>query len=59
MRGVDERNAINAPIQGSVADIKRLAMVNIHKKILLEKMASKLLLQVHDECCRIQCLFRT
>ena len=49
MRGFDERNAINAPIQGSAADIIKLAMVNIHKKILVQKMESKLLLQVHDE----------
>ena len=49
MRGFDERNAINAPIQGSAADIIKLAMVNIHKKMLLRKMESKLLLQVHDE----------
>ena len=49
MRGFDERNAINAPIQGSAADIIKLAMVNIHKKILIQKMESKLLLQVHDE----------
>jgi len=49
MRGFDERNAINAPIQGSAADIIKLAMVNIHKKILSQKMESKLLLQVHDE----------
>ena len=49
MRGFDERNAINAPIQGSAADIIKLAMVNIHKKILADKMESKLLLQVHDE----------
>ena len=49
MRGFDERNAINAPIQGSAADIIKLAMVNIHKKMLAQKMESKLLLQVHDE----------
>ena len=49
MRGFDERNAINAPIQGSAADIIKLAMVNIHKKMLSQKMESKLLLQVHDE----------
>jgi DNA polymerase-1 len=49
MRGFDERNAINAPIQGSAADIIKLSMVNIHKKILADKMESKLLLQVHDE----------
>ena len=47
-RGFDERNAINA-IQGSAADIIKLAMVNIHKKMLVQKMESKLLLQVHDE----------
>ena len=49
MRGFDERNAINAPIQGSAADIIKIAMVNIHKKMLVQKMESKLLLQVHDE----------
>ena len=49
MRGFDERNAINAPIQGSAADIIKLAMVNIYKKMLVQKMKSKLLLQVHDE----------
>jgi DNA polymerase-1 len=49
MRGFDERNAINAPIQGSAADIIKLAMVNIHKKMSIQKMESKLLLQVHDE----------
>ena len=49
MRGFDERNAINAPIQGSAADIIKLAMVNIHKKMVVQKMESKLLLQVHDE----------
>jgi DNA polymerase-1 len=49
MRSFDERNAINAPIQGSAADIIKLAMVNIHKKMLVQKMESKLLLQVHDE----------
>ena len=49
MRGFDERNAINAPIQGSAADIIKVAMVNIHKKMLSQKMESKLLLQVHDE----------
>ena len=48
MRGFDE-NAINAPIQGSAADIIKIAMINIHKKLLENKMQSKLLLQVHDE----------
>ena len=49
MRAFDERNAINAPIQGSAADIIKIAMINIHKKLLQNKMQSKLILQVHDE----------
>ena len=49
VRGFDERNAINAPIQGSAADIIKIAMINIYNKIKKEKMKSKLLLQVHDE----------
>ena len=49
MRGFDERNAINAPIQGSAADIIKVAMINIHEKLSENKMKSKLLLQVHDE----------
>jgi DNA polymerase-1 len=49
MRSFDERNAINAPIQGSAADIIKIAMINIHNKLLENKMQSKLLLQVHDE----------
>ena len=49
MRGFDERNAINAPIQGSAADIIKIAMINIHKEMTKAKMRSKLLLQVHDE----------
>ncbi len=44
-----ERNAVNAPIQGSAADIIKIAMINIHKKLTAEKWKSKMLLQVHDE----------
>ena len=49
MRGFDERNAINAPIQGSAADIIKIAMINIHKEMVKANMRSMLLLQVHDE----------
>jgi DNA polymerase I len=44
-----ERNAVNAPIQGSAADIIKIAMINIHKKLTSEHWKSKMLLQVHDE----------
>jgi len=49
VRGFAERNAINAPIQGSAADIIKLAMINIHKRFEKENIKSKMLLQVHDE----------
>ena len=49
VRGAAERNAVNAPIQGSAADIIKLAMIKIHQRLLQEKWESKLLLQVHDE----------
>ncbi|MDT0555283.1 DNA polymerase I [Patiriisocius hiemis] len=49
VRGAAERNAVNAPIQGSAADIIKLAMINIHKKLQAENYTSKMLLQVHDE----------
>jgi DNA polymerase-1 len=49
MRGYAERNAINAPIQGSAADIIKLAMVNIHNWMQKAKLKSKMILQVHDE----------
>ena len=49
VRGAAERNAVNAPIQGSAADIIKIAMINIHKKLTDENWKSKMLLQVHDE----------
>ncbi|MFV5686862.1 DNA polymerase I [Flavobacterium sp. GB2R13] len=49
VRGAAERNAVNAPIQGSAADIIKIAMINIHEKLISENWKSKMLLQVHDE----------
>ena len=49
VRNGAERNAVNAPIQGSAADIIKLAMINIHKRFEEENFQSKMLLQVHDE----------
>jgi DNA polymerase-1 len=49
VRSGAERNAVNAPIQGSAADIIKLAMINIHNRFEKEKFKSKMLLQVHDE----------
>jgi DNA polymerase-1 len=49
VRGNAERNAINAPIQGSAADIIKIAMVRIHERLKKEKFSSKMILQVHDE----------
>ena len=49
VRGYAERNAINAPIQGSAADIIKVAMIRIYKRFLLEGIRSKMILQVHDE----------
>jgi DNA polymerase-1 len=48
-RGFAERNAINAPIQGSAADIIKIAMVNIHRWLKKEKLRTKMTMQVHDE----------
>lgn len=48
-RGVAERNAINAPIQGSAADIMKLAMIEIHRRFREEGIRSRMILQVHDE----------
>jgi DNA polymerase-1 len=49
VRGASERNAVNAPIQGSAADIIKIAMINIHRRFEKEGFKSKMLLQVHDE----------
>jgi DNA polymerase-1 len=49
VRGFSERNAINAPIQGTAADVIKLAMVRIYQRFLQEGIQSKMILQVHDE----------
>lgn len=49
VRGFAERNAINSPIQGTAADMIKLAMQKVHAAMKKEKMQSKMLLQVHDE----------
>lgn len=49
VRSYAERNAINAPIQGSAADMIKIAMINIHKELKAMNLRSKMVLQVHDE----------
>ncbi|MBP5716327.1 MAG: DNA polymerase I, partial [Bacteroidales bacterium] len=49
VRGYAERNAINSPIQGSAADIIKIAMVHIHRRFREEGLSSRMILQVHDE----------
>jgi len=49
VRSGAERNAVNAPIQGSAADIIKVAMINIQEKLKAGNYKSKMLLQVHDE----------
>jgi len=49
VRGFAERNAINAPIQGSAADMIKIAMINIHRELKAEKMDARMTMQVHDE----------
>ena len=49
VRGFAERNAINAPIQGTAADIIKVAMIRIHRRFKAERILSKMILQVHDE----------
>jgi DNA polymerase-1 len=49
VRGYAERNAINMPIQGTAADMIKLAMITVHKTFQQHNLKSKMLLQVHDE----------
>jgi DNA polymerase-1 len=49
MRNFAERTAVNSPIQGSAADLIKLAMIRIHEKLLHKKLKTRMLLQVHDE----------
>ncbi len=49
VRGMAERNAINSPVQGTAADIIKLAMINVHEEFESNNLKSKMILQVHDE----------
>jgi DNA polymerase-1 len=49
VRGFAERNAINAPIQGSAADVIKMAMIHIHKAMVADGLKSSMIMQVHDE----------
>jgi DNA polymerase-1 len=49
MRGFAERNAINAPLQGSAADLIKVAMIHVHDWMKTKNLKSKMILQVHDE----------
>jgi len=49
VRGFAERNAINSPIQGTAADMIKLAMIKLHEELKKKKFKSKMIMQVHDE----------
>jgi DNA polymerase-1 len=51
VRGFGERTAVNTPIQGTAADMIKLAMVHIHRRLAREGLVSKMILQVHDGLC--------
>lgn len=51
VRNFAERNAVNAPIQGTAADIIKMAMVRIHRRLKEEGLRSKMIMQIHDELC--------